>query len=404
MKVLVVNCGSSSLKFQLIDMETESVLAKGKCDKIGLKGKDIGKPFVEYKKEGSNKIIEETDLPDHIAAFKEVVKYLTDKDVGAIKDLSEISAIGHRIVNGGPIFKESILITDDVLKQFEASIPYAPLHNPPALQGIYACLETMPNIKEVLVFDTTFHQTMPQKAYLYGIPYKYYENYGVRRYGAHGMSHRYVAEKAAEMLGKKLEDTNIISCHLGNGSSVSAVKNGKCVDTSMGFTPLEGLIMGTRSGDLDPAILEFIMKQENLTISEMTDILNKKSGLLGISGLASDVRDLKVLRSQGNEKAKLALELLCYRVRKYIGAYMAVLGRVDAITFEGGIGEHNLDVVKDCISELEEFGIEFNDNYINEDNFEGDTSTPNSRIKILIIQTNEEIIIAKDTVEIISKK
>jgi acetate kinase len=382
-------------------MENEKLLAKGKCDRIGGSKTEIGTPYVEYQKENDKKIIEETNLSNHVEAFKKVVKYLTDKDVGAIKDLSEISAIGHRIVNGGPIFLKTTLVTKEVLSEFEKSIPYAPLHNPAALQGINACLETMPNIPEVLVFDTTFHQTMPEKAYMYGISPEYYEKYGVRRYGAHGMSHRYVTEQSAVLLGKNLNEVNIISCHLGNGSSITAIKNGKCVDTSMGFTPLEGLIMGTRSGDIDPAVLEFIMKKENLTITEMTEILNKKSGLLSVSGTTGDVRDLKKLRAQGDKRATLALDLLCYRVRKYIGAYMAVLGNVDAITFEGGIGEHNYDVVKQCVEGLELFGIEFNDSCLNSDLTEGEVSTKNSKIKLLIIPTNEEIIIARDTLEII---
>jgi acetate kinase len=384
-------------------MDNEMLLAKGKCDRIGSSKTEIGSPIVEYQKESGKKIIEETELPNHVEAFKMVIKYLTDKDVGAIKDLSEISAIGHRIVNGGPLFLKSTYITKEVLAEFDKLIPYAPLHNPAALQGINACFETMPNIPEVLVFDTTFHQTMPERAYMYGISPKYYEKYGIRRYGAHGMSHRYVTEKAAEILGKDINDVNIISCHLGNGSSITAVKNGKCVDTSMGFTPLEGLIMGTRSGDIDPAVLEFIMNKENLTISEMLNILNKNSGLLSVSGTTGDVRDLKKLRAQGDKRAKLALELLCYRVKKYIGAYMAVLGNVDAITFEGGIGEHNLDIVKECLDGLEMLGIEFNESSLNDEQFEGDKSTAGSKIKILIIPTNEEIIIARDTLEIIRK-
>lgn len=402
MKVLVVNCGSSSLKYQLIDMDNESVLAKGKCDVIGGSMNAITPPFIEYKGKTGEKIKEVMPLPDHLAAFKAVVKYLTDPEVGVVTNLEEISAIGHRIVNAGPFFKKSTLITEDVLKLFkESSIPYAPLHNPPALQGIEACLETMPGIPEVLVFDTTFHQTMPEKAYMYGLPYEYYEKYGVRRYGAHGMSHEYVTHEAAKLLGKPEDELNMISCHLGNGSSITAIKNGKCVDTSMGFTPLEGLVMGTRSGDLDPAILEFVMERENIDIHEMLNILNKKSGLLALSGKTGDVRDLRALRKDGDERASMALDVLSYRIRKYIGAYMAVLGHVDCITFEGGIGEHNPDVVKACIDGLEEFGIIYDDSHIDDEMYEGIVSTPESKIKMFVIATNEEIIIAKEALGLV---
>ena len=401
MKILVVNCGSSSLKYQLIDMDENKVLAKGKCDRIGAGAGDIGSPFIEYKANG-NKVTEELPLPDHVAAFRAVVRYLTDEKVGVVKELSEVSAIGHRIVNGGPFFKESTLVTDEILETFKTkSIPYAPLHNPAALQGINACLETMAGIPEVMVFDTSFHQTMPEYAYMYGIPREYYEKYGVRRYGAHGMSHQFVTEEAARITGIPQENLNMISCHLGNGSSITAVKNGKCVDTSMGFTPLEGLVMGTRSGDIDPAVLEFIMERENLTINEMLNTLNKKSGLLAISGQTGDVRDLRMLRDEGNERAKLALEVLSYRVRKYIGAYMAVLGHVDVITFEGGIGEHNPDVVRACVEGLEEFGIVLDPAYQDDEMYEGIISAPESKIKMYVIATNEEEIIAKEALRLV---
>ncbi len=401
MKILVVNCGSSSLKYQLIDMDENKVLAKGKCDRIGAGAGDIGSPFIEYKANG-NKVTEELPLPDHVAAFKAVVRYLTDEKVGVVKDLSEVSAIGHRIVNGGPFFKESTLVTDEILETFKTkSIPYAPLHNPAALQGINACLETMAGIPEVMVFDTSFHQTMPEYAYMYGIPREYYEKYGVRRYGAHGMSHQFVTEEAARITGIPQENLNMISCHLGNGSSITAVKNGKCVDTSMGFTPLEGLVMGTRSGDIDPAVLEFIMERENMTIGEMLNTLNKKSGLLAISGQTGDVRDLRMLRDEGSERAKLALDVLSYRVRKYIGAYMAVLGHVDVITFEGGIGEHNPDVVRACVEGLEEFGIVLDPAYQDDEMYEGIISAPESKIKMYVIATNEEEIIAKEALRLV---
>ena len=401
MKVLVVNCGSSSLKYQLIDMDNESVLAKGKCDRIGAAEGEIGKPFIEYKGK-DNKIKEELPLPDHTAAFEAVVRYLLDKEEGVISELKEISAIGHRIVNAGPFFNKTTLVTDEVLKTFnEKSIPYAPLHNPPALQGIDACMKTMPGIPQVMVFDTSFHQTMPERAYMYGVKYDWYEKHGVRRYGAHGMSHQFVTEEAAKLLGKDLSEVNMISCHLGNGSSITAVKNGKCVDTSMGFTPLEGLVMGTRCGDIDPAVLEFVMERENMDIHQMLNTLNKESGLLALSGKTGDIRDLRMLRDQGDERAAMALDVLAYRVRKYIGAYMAVLGHVDCITFEGGIGEHNPDVVKACIEGLEEFGIKYDDSHIDDEQYEGIVSTPDSKVKMFVIATNEEIIIARETLNLV---
>lgn len=401
MKVLVVNCGSSSLKYQLIDMENDKVLCKGKCDVIGGSMDAITPPFIEYKGRSGKKIKEVLPLKDHLDAFKAVVRYMTDADEGVVSSLNEVGAIGHRIVNAGPFFKESTLVTDEVLKTFnEKSIPYAPLHNPPALLGINACLETMPGIPEVLVFDTSFHQTMPEKAYMYGLPYKYFEEYGVRRYGAHGMSHQFVTEEAARLMNKPIDELNMISCHLGNGSSITAIKNGKCVDTSMGFTPLEGLVMGTRSGDLDPAILEFVMDKEGIDIHQMLKILNKESGLLALSGETGDVRDLRELRKQGHKRAAMALDVLSYRIRKYIGAYMAVLGHVDCITFEGGIGEHNPDVVKACVDGLEEFGIIYDDSHIDDEMYEGIVSIPESKIKMFVIATNEEIIIAKEAMRL----
>ena len=401
MKILVVNCGSSSLKYQLINMENEEVLAKGKCDRIGAGAGDIGSPFIEYKANGV-KEKEELPLPDHVAAFRAVVRYLTDEKVGVVKELSEISAIGHRVVNAGPFFKESTLVTEDVMERFQTkSIPYAPLHNPAALQGINACNETMAGIPQVMVFDTTFHQTMPEKAYMYGVPYDWYEKYGIRRYGAHGMSHDFVTTEAARLMGKDINELNMISCHLGNGSSITAIKNGKCVDTTMGFTPLEGLVMGTRSGDLDPAILEFVMERENMSIDQMLNTLNKKSGLLALSGKTGDVRDLRILRDQGDERAAMALEVLSYRIRKYIGAYMAVLGHVDCITFEGGIGEHNPDVVQAAISGLEEFGIKYDDSHIDDEMYEGPISTEDSKIKMFVIATNEEIVIAREALRLV---
>ena len=402
MKVLVVNCGSSSIKYQLIDMENEKVLCKGKCDVIGGSMDAITPPFIEYKGRSGKKVKEVMPLPDHVAAFRAVVKYMLDSEEGVISDLKEISAIGHRVVNAGPFFKKSTLVTDEVIKLFkEKSMPYAPLHNGPALQGINACFETMPGIPQVLVFDTTFHQTMPERAFMYGVPYDWYTENGVRRYGAHGMSHQYVTEEAAKLLGKDISEVNMISCHLGNGSSITAIKNGKCVDTSMGFTPLEGLVMGTRSGDIDPAVLEFMMDRTGMNIHEMLNTLNKKSGLLALSGKTGDVRDLRILRDGGDERAKMALDVLTYRIRKYIGAYMAVLGHIDCITFEGGIGEHNPDIVKQSIEGLEEFGIIYDDSHIDDEQYEGIVSTPESKVKMFVIATNEEIVIAKETLNLV---
>ena len=399
MKILVINCGSSSLKFQLIDMENDNVLANGRCDRIGVQS--IDKPFIEYKKNGE-RVRDEVELPNHTVAFELVMEYLLNPEkCGAIHDVSEIDAIGHRIVHGGPNFTKTTVVTDEVLEEYNTSIEYAPLHNPAHLQGINACRKIMPNTPEVLVFDTSFHTTIPEYASLYAIPYEYYEKYAIKRYGAHGSSHKFIAEEAAKQLGRNKEDINIISCHLGNGASIAAIKGGVCIDTTMGLTPLEGLIMGTRSGDLDPAILEFVMRKENLNIQEMMTVLNKKSGLLGISEQTGDVRDLKVLASQGNQKAELALEMFAYRVKKYIGAYMAALGHVDAIIFEGGIGEHNPDVVNRCVAGLEDLGIVFDDSHNDDEQYEGVVSKPESKIKMIIIPTNEELEIAKETMEAI---
>ena len=399
MKILVVNCGSSSLKYQLINMENDEVLASGRCDRIG--GAGINKPFIEYKKGNGPKTRDEVELKDHTQAFETVVSYLTNPERGVIKDLSEINGIGHRIVNGGPKFTHTVLVSDEVLEEYQSAIEYAPLHNPAHLQGINACLKTMPNVPQALVFDTSFHTTIPDYACLYAIPYEYYEKYGIKRYGAHGTSHKFITEAAAKVLGKDVNEINIISCHLGNGASVAAIKNGKCIDTSMGLTPLEGLIMGTRSGDLDPAILDFVMKKENLSISEMTEILNKKSGLLGITNVTGDVRDLKELSAKGDERAELALKMFGYRVKKYIGSYMAALGHVDAIIFEGGIGEHNPDVVNRCVEGLEELGIVFDDSHNSDEQYEGIISKPESKIKMYVIPTNEELKIAEETMEML---
>ena len=398
MKILVINCGSSSLKYQLINMDNNDVLASGKCDRIGVKS--IESPFIEYKKDGK-KVKEEVEIPNHTVAFELVMKYMLDSELGVINDVKEIDAIGHRIVHGGPNFTKTTIVTEEVMKEYNTSIEYAPLHNPAHLQGIAACTKLMPNTPQVLVFDTSFHTSIPDYASLYAIPYEYYEKYAIKRYGAHGSSHKFIAEEAAKKLGKKKEEINIISCHLGNGASIAAIKGGVCVDTSMGLTPLEGLVMGTRSGDLDPAVLEFVMRKENLSIEEMMTVLNKKSGLFGISQITGDVRDLKGLAAEGNKRAELAINMFAYRVKKYIGAYMAALGHVDAIIFEGGIGEHNPDVVNKCVEGLEPLGIVFDSSHNDDEQYEGVISKPESKIKMIVIPTNEELEIAKETMEAI---
>jgi len=397
MKVLVINCGSSSLKYQIIDMTDESVIAKGKCDKINLEGS-----FIQYKCPMKDVSFEkEVPMKNHSEAIKVLIDEITNSEYGAVKDVSEISAVGHRVVHGGELFAESVIITEEVIAAVEKCNDLAPLHNPANIVGIRACQELMPNVPMVAVFDTAFHQTMPKEAYLYGLPYEYYEKYKVRRYGFHGTSHRYVTLRAAEILGKKPEELNMISCHLGNGASLCAIKNGKSIDTSMGLTPLEGLTMGTRSGDIDPAIIKFIMEHEGLNINEVNDIINKKSGLLGISGSTSDVRDLKEIRDGGDEMAALALRIFAYRTKKYIGSYMAALGNVDLITFEGGIGEFNQDVVAMIVRDLEGLGIKYDESKIDTFAKEEVISTPDSRIKMMVIPTNEELMIARDAVALI---
>ena len=397
MKVLVINCGSSSLKYQIIDMTDESVIAKGKCDKINLDGS-----FIQYKCPAKDVSFEkEVPMKNHSEAIKILIDELTNSEYGAVKDVSEISAVGHRLVHGGELFSESVIITEEVIAAVESCNDLAPLHNPANIVGVRACQELMPNVPMVAVFDTAFHQTMPKEAYLYGLPYEYYEKYKVRRYGFHGTSHRYVTLRAAEILGKNPEEINMISCHLGNGASLCAIKNGKSIDTSMGLTPLEGLTMGTRSGDIDPAIIKFIMDHEGLSINEVNDIINKKSGLLGISGSTSDVRDLKEIRDNGDEMAALALRIFAYRTKKYIGSYMAALGNVDLITFEGGIGEFNQDVVAMIVRDLEGLGIKYDESKIDSFGKEEVISTPDSKVKMMVIPTNEELMIARDAMALI---
>ena len=396
MKVLVINCGSSSLKFQLIDSDSEEVLAKGLCERIGIDG-----GMVTYQPEGKDKIKKEADMPDHTEAVKLVIDSLIDKENGVIASLDEIGAVGHRIVHGGESFSAATLINEDVIKAIEECNDLAPLHNPANLIGIRSCQKIMPNVPMVAVFDTAFHQTMPAKSYLYGIPYEYYKKYKVRRYGFHGTSHEFVSKRAAEFLGKDINDFKVIVCHLGNGASISAVKNGKCVDTSMGLTPLEGLFMGTRSGDLDPAIIQFISNKENLNIDQMLNILNKKSGVLGLSEVSSDFRDLGEAAAGGNEQARTTLEAYSYRVAKYIGSYVAAMNGVDAIVFTAGVGENNIEV-RQMIGEYLGYlgtGVDKDKNNIRGE--EAVISPDGAKVSILVIPTNEELAIARETVKLV---
>lgn len=397
MNILVINCGSSSLKFQLINSESEEVIAKGLCERIGIEGSCL-----TYTPQGGEKQKTEAPMADHTAAIKMVLDALTDEKTGVVKDLAEIGAVGHRIVHGGENFSQATIIDDEVIKAIEDCNDLAPLHNPANLIGIQACRALMPNTPMVCVFDTAFHQTMPEKAYLYGIPYEYYEKYKIRRYGFHGTSHSYVSKRAAQVLGAKYEDLKLIVCHLGNGASVSAVKNGECVDTSMGLTPLEGLIMGTRSGDLDPAIIEFLCHKENKSVDEVLNILNKKSGVLGMSqNLSSDFRDLEDAYLAGDENAVRTMDAFCYRVAKYIGAYTAAMNGVDAICFTAGLGE-NSPFVRDKVCEyLGYLGIELDEEQNHKRGEDLIITTPQSRTKVLAIPTNEELAIARETAALV---
>ena len=395
MNVLVINCGSSSLKYQLINSDTEDVLAKGLCERIGIDGRLV------YQKAGCDKEITEAAMPTHKEAIQMVLDALVNDKTGAIKSLSEVNAVGHRIVHGGEKFASSVVITDEVLEAVAQCNDLAPLHNPANLIGINACKELMPGVPMVAVFDTAFHQTMPEKAYLYGLPYEYYENYKVRRYGFHGTSHSFVSKETARFLGMDLENSKIIVCHLGNGASISAVKDGKCVDTSMGLTPLEGLVMGTRSGDIDPAIMEYIAKKENLDIAGVMNVLNKKSGLEGISGLSSDFRDLTAGAKEGNKRAIAAIELFCYRVAKYVGYYVAAMNGVDAIAFTAGIGE-NVGLVREKIcSYLGYLGITLDAEANAKSGDNCVISAADSKVKVAVIPTNEELAICRETVALV---
>ncbi len=397
MNILVINCGSSSLKFQLIDSETEKCIAKGLCERIGIEGSRI-----TYTPDGGEKEQTVTPMPDHTEAIRLVLEALTNEKTGVVKSLDEIGAVGHRIVHGGEKFAASTIITDDVMKAIEECNDLAPLHNPANLIGINACKKLMPATPMVAVFDTAFHQTMPEEAYMYGLPYEYYEKYKIRRYGFHGTSHSYVSRKAAEVLGKKYEDLKIIVCHLGNGASVSAVKNGKCVDTSMGLTPLEGMIMGTRSGDIDPAIMEFIAHKEGKNIDEIMTVLNKKSGVYGLSNnLSSDFRDLEDGYNRGDEHCIRTMNTYCYRVAKYIGSYVAAMNGVDVICFTAGIGE-NAPLVRSLVCEhLGFLGVSIDEDANHKRGEEIAISTPDSKTTVMVIPTNEELAIARETVSLV---
>ena len=395
MNVLVINCGSSSLKFQLINSESEAVLAKGLCERIGIDGR------LTYQPAGGEKNVSEKAMPTHTEAIQFVIDALTDADTGVVKSLDEIGAVGHRVVHGGEKFAKSVVVTPEVKAAIAECNDLAPLHNPANLIGIKACESLMPGTPQVVVFDTAFHQTMPEKAYMYGLPYEYYEKYKVRRYGFHGTSHSFVSKRVAEIVGKPYNATKTIVCHLGNGASVSAVLNGESVDTSMGLTPLEGLVMGTRSGDIDPAIMEFIAKKENLDIAGIMNVLNKKSGVEGVSGVSSDFRDLEAAAKAGNKRAELAIDVFAYRVAKYVGAYTAAMNGVDNIVFTAGIGENCALVRTKVCSYLGYLGITIDEEANGKRGEEIIISTPDSKVKVLVVPTNEELAIARETVALV---
>ncbi len=396
MKTLVINCGSSSLKYQLIDMSTEECMVQGLVERIGIEGS-----VLTQKVEGKDKYVINTEIKNHKDAIKLVLEALIDPVHGVIKSMDEISAVGHRVVHGGEKYSDSVLINDKVLQSIKDCIVLAPLHNPPNIIGIEACKELMPNTPMVAVFDTAFHQTMPKHSYICPLPYDLYKKYGIRKYGFHGTSHKYVSNKVAEVMGKDLKDLKIVTCHLGNGCSLAAVKNGKSVDTSMGFTPLAGVMMGTRSGSIDPSVISFLIEQHGYTIEEVDELLNKKSGVLGISGVSSDFRDVLAAGEAGNERAKLALEIFYYKVRTQIAAYAGAMGGIDVIVFTAGIGENSSITRKEILKGLEFFGLE-----LNEENNEirgkiQEISTEDSRVKVYVVPTNEELMIARDTAKLV---
>ena len=397
MKVLVVNCGSSSIKYQLIDMQTEELMAKGYLEKIGLPDS-----FLTHTVNGEKHRIEQK-IDNHEEGIKLVLEQLTHPEYGVIKDLNEIDAVGHRVLHGGEKLSDSVLIDDDVIEVIRECIPLGPLHNPAQLKGIEACKAVMKDVPMVAVFDTAFHQTLPKMAYLYALPYEYYEKYGIRKYGFHGTSHRFVSKRAAELMDKPIEDLKIITCHLGQGASLCAVKGGKSVDTSMGFTPLAGVPMGTRCGDIDPSIVTFLMKKENLSPDEMDNIMNKKSGKLGVSGISSDDRDVEAAIKEGNERAKLAIDTFAYQVIGYIGRFAAQMDGVDVITFAGGVGENGIEVRKQICDSLSFLGVKIDEEKNNCRGKEVEITTPDSKVKVFVVPTNEELTIARDTMEIVSK-
>lgn len=402
MKVLVVNAGSSSMKYQLFNMDTEEMIAKGNCERIGTDG------FIGHKTADGREYEAEIAMPTHSEAFEALVYALTKSDAKVIDDMKEISAVGHRVVQGGSIFKESCLVTDKVIEDIESLIPLAPLHNSAHALGIKACRKALgTDVPQVVVFDTSFHSTMPEKAFIFGVPYEMYEKYAVRRYGFHGTSHRYVSDKVAELEGKDKKDMKIVTCHLGNGSSITAIKDGKVIDTSMGLTPLDGIIMGTRSGTLDPSVVTFIAEKENMTPAQMSDYLNKKSGFLGISGVSNDNRDVTEAAEKGNKRAQLALDILHYQIAKFVGGYTAAMGGLDALVFTGGIGENNY-ITREIVSEYMSYlGCKIDKEYNKANNkIKGKDikiSTPDSKVAVYAISTNEELVIARDTMDIVSK-
>lgn len=398
MKVLVVNCGSSSLKYQVLEMNDSTLLAKGLVERIGIDGS-----VMKHEKTGADKYILEAPMKNHKDAIGYVLEALIDEVHGVVSSMDELGAVGHRVVHGGEKYASSVLITEDVMAALEEFVDLAPLHNPPNILGIRACQELMPETPMVAVFDTAFHQTMKPEVYLYAIPYELYEKYKIRKYGFHGTSHKYVSMRAASLLGKKPEEVKIITCHLGNGASVAAVKNGTCIDTSMGFTPLDGLVMGTRSGAIDPAVITFIAEKEGISADEVITMLNKKSGVAGISGVSSDFRDLETAEKEGNERAKLALDIFATRVKTYIGNYLAELNGADAIVFTAGVGENDIGMRKLICSDLDNLGIELDEGKNSIRCEECIVSKDDSKVKIMIIPTNEELMIAQDTVEIVGK-
>ena len=400
MKILVINAGSSSLKYQLIDMETEQAVAKGVCERIGIEGSKL-----THKANGKEKTVE-SPMPDHNEAIRLVLDALVDKEYGVVKNMSEIGAVGHRMVHSGEDFTESVLVTDEVMAICRRNGELAPLHQPANLIGVEACRKAMPGVPMAVVFDTAFHSTMPQKAYMYGLPYEYYQNYKVRRYGFHGTSHKFVSEEAAKFLGKDKKDLKIVTCHLGNGSSISAVDGGKCVDTSMGFTPLEGVPMGTRCGDIDPSAIEYLMGKTGMNVHEMLNVCNKKSGMWGISGGLSDFRDLTAAAEKGDARALLALDVFGYTVKRFVGAYIAAMNGIDALVFTAGVGEHTPEIRSRVAGNMEYLGIKLDEkkNYSGERDKARDISTPDSRVRVLIIPTNEELVIARETKALVSGK